>query len=214
MANIQDSNFNKNVSMVYVEQPGFTGYKGFDFTKVDDIENILRQGVVISGSLADSAYISGIKINTDSINTDVDSINSKLFVTGDPFPAGVQGTIVFQADLSPQFDGVTTFPEQSTGISNYKPSGSNGLVLTSNPYRRELYIQNLASGELYVKYGTSADAESFNFILSKSTATNAGDGGSLSDQSYNGNVSVSGIQGVNSPKYICWERSSPKTTLV
>lgn len=207
MVNVQDPNFNKNVSMVYIEEPGFTGYKGLDFTKLDNIEDILRQGVVISGSLADSAYISGIKVNTDSID-------SKLFVTGDPSPAGVQGTIVFQADLTQQFDGITTFPEQSSLINNYKPSGSNGLVLTSNPYRRELYIQNLSSGELYVKYGTSADVGSFNFILSKSTATNAGDGGSLSDQSYNGNVSVSGIEGVNSPKYICWERSSPKTTLV
>ena len=203
MANIQDPNFNKNVSMVYVEQPGFTGYKGLDFTKLDNIEDILT-GV---GGNGPNYYLSGILNETTSID-------NKLFVTGDPFPAGVQGTVVFQADLTQQFDGITTFPEQSSLINNYKPSGSNGLVLTSNPYRRELYIQNLSSGELYVKYGTSADVGSFNFILSKSTATNAGDGGSLSDQSYNGNVSVSGIEGVNSPKYICWERSSPKTTLV
>lgn len=203
MANIQDPNFNKNVSMVYVEQPGFTGYKGLDFTKLDNIEDILT-GV---GGNGPNYYLSGILNETTSID-------NKLFVTGDPFPAGVQGTVVFQADLTQQFDGITTFPEQSSLINNYKPSGSNGLVLTSNPYRRELYIQNLSSGELYVKYGTTADAGSFNFILSKSTATNAGDGGSLSDQSYNGNVSVSGIEGVNSPKYICWERSSPKTTLV
>lgn len=203
MANIQDPNFNKNVSMVYVEQPGFTGYKGLDFTKLDNIEDILT-GV---GGNGPNYYLSGILNETTSID-------NKLFVTGDPFPAGVQGTVVFQADLTQQFDGITTFPEQSSLINNYKPSGSNGLVLTSNPYRRELYIQNLASGELYVKYGTTADAGSFNFILSKSTATNAGDGGSLSDQSYNGNVSVSGVEGVNSPKYICWERSSPKTTLV
>ena len=33
MANIQDPNFNKNVSMVYVEQPGFTGYKGLILQK-------------------------------------------------------------------------------------------------------------------------------------------------------------------------------------
>ena len=203
MANIQDPNFNKNVSMVYVEQPGFTGYKGLDFTKLDNIEDILT-GV---GGNGPNYYLSGILNETTSID-------NKLFVTGDPFPAGVQGTVVFQADLTQQFDGITTFPEQSSLINNYAPSGSNGLVLTSNPYRRELYIQNLASGELYVKYGTTADAGSFNFILSKSTATNAGDGGSLSDKIYNGNVSVSGIEGVNSPKYICWERSPPKTTLV
>jgi len=207
MPNIQDLNFNKNVSMVYVEEPGFTGYKGFDFTKVDDIENILQQGVVISGSLADSAYISGIKVNTDSIN-------NKLFTTGDPSPAGVQGTIVFQADLTQEFDGVTAFPPQSALINNFSPSGLNGLLLTSNPYRRELYIQNLATGILYVKYGPGASDTSFNFVLATNTATNAGDGGSLSDQGYNGDVSVSGIDGVNSPRYIFWERSSPKAPLV
>ena len=42
MANIQDPEFNKNVSMVYTEEPGFTGYKGLDFTKIDDVEQILR----------------------------------------------------------------------------------------------------------------------------------------------------------------------------
>ena len=36
MSNIQDPDFNKNVSMVYTEEPGFTGYKGLDFTKIDE----------------------------------------------------------------------------------------------------------------------------------------------------------------------------------
>ena len=197
MPNQQDPNFNKNVSMVYVEEAGFTGYKGLDFTKLDSVEDILRQGVVISGSLADSAYISGIKINTDSID-------SKLFITGDPYPAGVQGTIVFQADLSPQFDGVLTFPEQSTGISNFTVGQSNGTVLNLNSSRRELFVQNLDTGVLYVKYGLSAGASSFNFVLASNSSTNAGDGGSLSDQGYVGPVSVSGLV---TPKYICWERS-------
>lgn len=202
MANAQDINFNKNVSMVYVEEQGFTGYKGFDFTKIDSVEDILRQGV----ALADSAQLSGIKDNTDSID-------SKLFITGDQYPLGVQGTVVMQADLSQQFDGVTTFQEQSALINNYGPSGLNSLILTSNPYRRELYIQNLATGILYVKYGAGASQGSFNFVLASNTSTNAGDGGSLSDQGYNGDVSVSGVNGINSPNYIFWERSSPKTPL-
>jgi hypothetical protein len=205
MPNQQDPNFNKNVSMVYVEEAGFTGYRGLDFTKLDNIEDILRQGVVISGSLADSAYISGIKINTDSID-------SKLFVTGDPFPAGVQGSIVFQADLTQQFDAVTTFPEQSTGISNFTVSGSNGLILAENPNRRELYVQNLDTGTLYVKYGLNATSNSFNFILAANSSTNAGDGGSLNDQSYVGNVSASGSP---TTRYISWERTNIyKTPLV
>lgn len=206
MPNIYDPNFNKNVVEVYTEEPGFTGFKGLDFTKLDNIEDILTQGVVVSGFINNS-YISGIKTNTDSIN-------NKLFITGDPSPAGVKGTIVHQADLSQQFDGVTTFQEQSALINNYTPSGSNGLILTSNPYRRQLYIQNLSSGVLYVKYGLNADISSFNFLLSANTFTDAGNGGSLNDQGYNGNVSVSGSAGINSPRYICWERSSPKEPLI
>jgi hypothetical protein len=198
MPNIHDQNFNKNVIEVYTEEPGFTGYKGLDWNKIDNIEDILTQGVVISGSLSDSVAISGIKVNTDSID-------GKLFITGDPYPAGVQGTIAFQADLTQQFDGVTTFPEQSTGISNFTISGSNGLILPANSYRREFFIQNLDTGILYVKYGLSANASSFNFVLAANSATNAGDGGSLNDQGYVGDISVSGLV---TPKYISWERTN------
>lgn len=205
MANVYDRNFNKNVVEVYTEEPGFTGYKGFDFTKLDNVEDLLRQGVVISGSIADSAYISGIKVNTDSID-------SKLFVTGDPSPAGVQGTIVFQADLSQQFDAVTNFPEQSTGISNYTIGTTNTKVLNYNIYRRELFIQNLSTGQLYVKYGSSAASNSsFNFILPGCTIQDAGDGGSLGDQSYVGDVNVYS----QTPRYIAWERTNiAKTPLI
>lgn len=224
MPNIQDLNFNKNVSMVYVEENGFTGYKGFDFTKIDSVEDLLRQGVVVSGSLADSAYISGIKVNTDDIETIVQnidisannieasagSINNKLFITGDPYPAGVQGTIVFQADLSQQFDAVTNFPEQSTGINNYSIGTSNTKVLNYNQYRRELFIQNLATGQLYVKYGSSAASDSsFNFVLAGASFQDAGDGGSLSDQAYIGDVNV---HSVTTPRYIAWERTNINKT--
>ena len=88
-------------------------------------------------------------------------------------------------------------------ISNFTQSGTNGTVLQPNANREELYIQNLQSGNLYVKYGDSADSNSFNFILTSGSASGAGDGGSLSDLNYTGIVSVSGV----SPNYICWERS-------
>jgi len=220
MPNIQDLNFNKNVSMVYVEEVGFTGYRGFDFTKIDDVETKLTS----LQTAINSGLSFGIDVNqddlshlTDSVNVQgpyIESLNSKIFATGDSSPGGIQGTIVFQSDLSQEFDGVTAFPPQSALINNFSPSGLNGLLLTSNPYRRELYIQNLATGILYIKYGAEASETSFNFVLAANTATNAGDGGSLNDQGYNGNVSVSGVNGVNSPRYIFWERSSPKAPLV
>jgi len=88
-------------------------------------------------------------------------------------------------------------------ISNFTPSGTNGIVLQANANREELFIQNLATGQLYVKYGTSAAANSFNFVLASTTASGGGDGGSLSDLNYTGVVSVSGLNS----SYICWERS-------
>ena len=88
-------------------------------------------------------------------------------------------------------------------ISNFTKSGSNGIALQANSDREELFIQNLQSGVLYVKYGESANSNSFNFVLAASTASGAGDGGSVSDLNYSGIVSVSGIN----PNYICWERS-------
>jgi len=88
-------------------------------------------------------------------------------------------------------------------ISNFTQSGTNGTVLQANANREELFIQNLQSGNLYVKYGTSAASNSFNFVLASSTVSGGGDGGSLSDLNYTGIVSVSGLNS----SYICWERS-------
>ena len=208
MANIYDPNFNKNVVEVYTEEPGFTGYKGLDWRKLDSIEDILTG---INGNTP-NYYLSGIQYNTSGIKNNTTSIDNKLFITGDPYPAGVQGTIVFQADLSQQFDAVTTFPEQSTGISNFTVSGRNGTILQANSIRREFFVQNLDTGILYVKYGLGANASSFNFVLAGNTSTNAGDGGSLNDESYVGNVSVSGLANV---RYIGWERTNiNKTPLV
>jgi hypothetical protein len=99
---------------------------------------------------------------------------------------------------------VTAIQEKSSNISNFNSSETNGTVLSANSNRKELYIQNLATGNLYVKYGESASASSFNFILASNTSENAGDGGSLSDQGYTGIVSVFGSVG---PRYISWERS-------
>jgi hypothetical protein len=88
-------------------------------------------------------------------------------------------------------------------ISNFTVSGANGTVLQANSNREELFIQNLATGQLYVKYGTSGASDSFNFVLAGNSFANAGDGGSLSDLNYAGVVSASGLN----PSYICWERS-------
>lgn len=46
--NIQNTEFNKNVSMVYTREANFTGYKGLDWNKLDSIEDILNSGINVS----------------------------------------------------------------------------------------------------------------------------------------------------------------------
>lgn len=131
----------------------------------------------------------------------IEGLLSNAFVTGDNIPSGIT---VYQANLNKDLDNVSTSPIQSSTISNSTVSGTNGTVLAANANRLELFVQNLATGALFVKYGTNASSSSFNFVLAGNTYANGGDGGSLSDQAYTGIVSVSGI---TTPNYISWERS-------
>ena len=89
-------------------------------------------------------------------------------------------------------------------ISNFTASGTNGTVLQANADREELFIQNLHTSNLYVKYGANASDTSFNFILTSASANLAADGGILSDLNYTGVVSV---YSTATPNYISWERS-------
>ncbi|NBP02888.1 MAG: hypothetical protein EBU90_22785 [Proteobacteria bacterium] len=244
--NIRQKDFNKNVIQVYTQEPGFTGYKGFEFNAIDELESILRTEIapqleLIKGNLesgininqidldadADQVdlggssllYLSGIEdlvrngginINQIDLNWEADTVAlggeisgaiQQAFVTGENIPPGFT---VYQANLDREFDNVSSYPEKSHTISNYTTSGNvNGIVLAANRGRRELYVQNLATGNLYIKYGSGANNLSFNFVLAANSEENAGNGGSLSDQSYTGIVSVSGL----ASRYISWERS-------
>lgn len=114
------------------------------------------------------------------------------------------GINVHQDDLNSAVDAVTAVPEKGHTISNHTSSSANGTAVSANSFRKELFLQNLATGGLYVKYGTNASNTSFNFILAGCTYANGGDGGSISDQRYTGIVSVSGAQNLT-PNYISWE---------
>ena len=289
--NIKQSEFNKNVIQVYTQEANFTGYKGFDFTAIDDLEYLIRaelipyasgikssidQGVntnqldlnyitdnvSISGRaltylsgianagvnvnqldlnyITDNVSISGqalsylsgianagVNVNQSDLNYITDNVSisgqalsylsgialdfsknngvqtllNALTVTGENIPSGIT---VYQANLNKDLDNISTSPIQSSTISNSTVSGSNGTIFAANQNRLELFVQNLATGALYVKYGASGNNTSFNFVLAANSASDAGDGGSLSDQAYTGIVSVSGAVG---PSYICWERS-------
>lgn len=59
MSNIYDKNFNKNVIEVYTEEPSFTGFKGLEWNKLDNVEDILREGVDVNVTnfASQSAYV-------------------------------------------------------------------------------------------------------------------------------------------------------------
>jgi hypothetical protein len=170
MSNIHEPNFNKNVIEVYTEEPGFTGYKGLEWNKLDNIEDILQQGVVISGSLTDSAYISGIKHDTASID-------SKIFITGDPYPAGVQGTIAFQADLTSQFDNVDISGTAGNNINDIKNllhdgirvylTGINATNFSSDAFGRQRISNPFTLADYSHVYGEETE------LLTKTSGTNS-----------------------------------------
>jgi len=146
MPNVHDQNFNKNVIEVYTEEPGFTGYKGLEWNKLDNVEDILRQGVVVSGFDA----------NLNTTNSILSGINNKIFVTGDPYPAGVQGSIVFQADLNPQFDGIITYQADTAG--NGKVVFNNTFVTLPNTgYIKNVTFINATSSTIEVKQDNTFD---------------------------------------------------------
>ena len=62
MPNYYNPNFNSQVTMVYTEEPGFTGYKGFDFNKIDEIESILKSSKI---GLEPTAYNENVSISGD-----------------------------------------------------------------------------------------------------------------------------------------------------
>lgn len=124
MANIYNKEFNKNAMMVYTEEAGFTGFKGLDFTKLDDIESLLASGANISLSGA-VTYLSGIARDTLSLD-------SKIFSTGDGLPSGVKGVVVQQADLSAQFDNVDIAGYAGADLSGIYSSVYNNFPVYSS----------------------------------------------------------------------------------
>jgi len=290
--NIKQSEFNKNVIQVYTQEANFTGYKGFDFTAIDDLEYLIRQQLIPYASGIKSSLDQGVNTNqldlnyiTDNVSIsgraltylsgianagvnvnqlDLNYVTDNVSISGQAlsYLSGIAnvGVNVNQSDLNYTTDnvsisgqalsylsgiavegvslkGVNTVNVNVTGgslnvlneveiknavnspvpiagtvniepvrtnvISSYTIKTNVGVAIENNTDRKELYVQNLSNNILYVKYGSTASASSFNFILSANSVVDAGDGGILSDENYNGIVSVSGV----SPRFIAWERT-------
>jgi hypothetical protein len=180
----------KRLSFVY--NSDVSGFQPLDFGKLNNLEDVL---INFSGF--------GINVHQDDLNPIMDSVSvsGSLYEVISGFDTF--GINVHQDDLTASTDFVTAVPERSSTISNFIPSGTNGTVLQANANRKQLFVQNMSTSHLHIKYGATAASNSFNFNLASSTNAGGGDGGTLSDLNYTGIVSVSGV----SPNYISWERT-------
>lgn len=131
------------------------------------------------------------------------NLSAYRVATSADFGAAVSITGNVQID---DFIGVTgnvkTIDPPANSISNSTVSGSNGTFLQANANRLSLFVQNLGTNILYFAYGTGASNTTFNAVLKVNSATDAGDGGSLSDSNWTGICSISGT----SPRFIGWEK--------
>ena len=199
----------KRISLVY--NSDITGFQPMDFSKIDGIESLLTSGISVTANLAQGINSSSLTSVDQTKAIAVQIFNEDGSIIGGSneflkaYPAGLGSALaeyVNNEGINYPLP-VTIIQQKKSNISNFTVSGTNGTVLQPNANREELFVQNLQSGNLYVKYGASANSNSFNFILTSGSASGAGDGGSLSDLNYTGILSVSGV----SPNYICWERS-------
>lgn len=120
----------------------------------------------------------------------------------------INGAVLTEGtDLNYAYDSVTTYPAQGSTVSNSTISGSftatalqTGIALYANTGRKSFFIQNTSSvASLFVKFGSPpVSSGSFSLILNASSAAGAG-GGSITDDRYLGDVSVSG------QSFIAWE---------
>jgi len=89
-------------------------------------------------------------------------------------------------------------------ISNLT-SNTNALLLSSNPSRTLLFLQNIGTSPIFIKYGLSASITSggYNFVVAGGSRSNDGTGEKVSDSSYNGPVSI--VVGSGGGSVVFWE---------
>lgn len=129
--------------------------------------------------------------------TQVDTSGRLLVSIGD---ANFTGNLSVALDKTG--DSVTAYPPQFSSVSTSVPSGSlsastTGVALAANTVRKEFYIQAIGTGSpLYIAFnGNAVSPTNLNVVLKAASASYAGDGGLLSNTTYQGPVTVSGAIG-------------------
>lgn len=158
--------------------------------------------VIISGA---TVSVGSVAI-TGSPNFTANDGTVKVNITGQPIVvnAAVTGAPVFTITGNPT---IYTTPAPIAPMAAVTVSGTNtfssvtGIALQANASRRKAYIQNISSGSvLWVGYGFGPSTGAANILLKAASADNAGDGGSLIEDSFTGALYVSGVT-----RFIAWQ---------
>jgi hypothetical protein len=87
---------------------------------------------------------------------------------------------------------VTAWPPNSTTVNTPAIVTAAGTALAANAARKAWSLQNLGTNPLYVRLGGTASSTIFHLILRACTTQDDGTGGYLSDDVWQGLVSVAG----------------------
>jgi len=126
-------------------------------------------------------------------------------IAGSSAAGGGGGGTVSGDPLERGSDSISADPFQYSTVSSSSILSGSGTVFTLASGEKG-FIQNLNTGALAVKYGTSASSTSFNFILNPASTLDYGGGSSQIDD-YIGAVSVSPIAGASNVRYVAYKLS-------
>ena len=113
--NIQNTEFNKNVAMVYTQEANFTGYKGLDWNKLDNIEDILNGGINVN--------LTGINTVTVNVTGGEITVSSSVDVHNHPadplYIATVSGVTGILVNNFPAIQNVTGNITGNVSVANF-----------------------------------------------------------------------------------------------
>ena len=113
--NIQNTEFNKNVAMVYTQEANFTGYKGLDWNKLDNIEDILNGGI--------NVHLTGINTVTVNVTGGEITVSSSVDVHNHPadplYIATVSGVTGILVNNFPAIQNVTGNITGNVSVANF-----------------------------------------------------------------------------------------------
>jgi hypothetical protein len=180
MSNIYDPNFNKNVVEVYTEEPGFTGFKGLEWNKLDDIESLLRNSSSATNidafgrmrvsepfTLADYSHVYGEETelltktsgNNSSISFDILKAKAVLQVG-----TGTNDFTIHQSRMYHHYmPGKSQVSLQSFNFTGYRAGTNKRIGLFDD--KNGIYLMQSGDGGLYFGLRSNVSGYVYNELI-------------------------------------------------